>query len=85
MAEELAAEKVLATPLADAAREGFRITVRTDWNISESMIGSWPPGFFASSLRDEHRTAVVVPRGGCFKEEGRGVGARNFVRHAHLG
>jgi hypothetical protein len=39
VAEELAAEKVLATPLADAVREGFRITVRTDWNISEWMIG----------------------------------------------
>jgi hypothetical protein len=50
VAEELAAEKVLATPLADAAREGFRITVCTDWNISESMIGSWPPGLLRLKL-----------------------------------
>ena len=41
--------------------------------------------FFASSSRDEHGTAIVVARGGCLEEEGRGVGARNSVRHAHLG
>jgi hypothetical protein len=33
---------------------------------------------------DEHATPVVVARRRCSEKEGRGVGARNPVRHANL-